>query len=103
MDQTRDVAWAMSKAFIWDAAKIGLTGGKTDMAQSVYPKISTEEGRGWPRSTAMIKHSVEFFSDRIFPYPYKVATSVAGSVGGMEFPGFTFNHWNVKPDMMYLL
>lgn len=103
MENTRDVAWAMSTGFIWDAAKINLSDNKTGLAQSVYPKSSTKNNRAWDRSTEMIKGSVEFFSDYLLDYPYKVATSVAGPVGGMEFPGLVFNHWDVEADVMFLL
>ncbi len=34
---TRDVAFTASAAFVWDAARINLPGGKTSLAQSVYP------------------------------------------------------------------
>ncbi len=103
MENTRDVAWAMSSDYIWDAAKINLIDGKTALAQSAYPVASTKKGRAWARSTEMLKASVEDYSNRWFEYPYAVASSVAGSVGGMEFPGFAFNHWDVEPYMMFLL
>ncbi|MGN6510534.1 MAG: M1 family peptidase, partial [Chitinophaga sp.] len=35
---TRDVAWASSPAFIWDAARMNLPGGKKALAMSVYPE-----------------------------------------------------------------
>lgn len=103
MENTRDVAWAMSTAFVWDAARINLSEGKAALAQSVYPKASTQKGRGWARSTEMLKFSTEFFSDYLMDYPYAVATSVGGSVGGMEFPGIVFNYWDVEEDVMFLL
>lgn len=103
MENTRDVAWAMSSDYIWDAAKINLPSGKTALAQSVYPLASTKEGRAWARSTEMLKFSIENYSQRWFEYPYEVASSVAGSVGGMEFPGLAFNYWDVEPYMMFLL
>lgn len=103
MENTRDVAWAMSSGYVWDAARINLPNGETALAQSVYPKISTEKGSAWARSTEMLKASVEDFSNKWFVYPYEVATSVAGSVGGMEFPGLAFNHWESKPYSMFLL
>lgn len=103
MENTRDVAWAMSSDYIWDAAKINLPSGKTALAQSVYPVASTQNGRAWARSTEMLKASIEDFSIRWLEYPYSVASSVAGSVGGMEFPGLAFNYWDVKPYMMFLL
>lgn len=86
---TRDVAWAASKAFIWDAAKINLPGGKKALAQSVYPIESKSEG-AWGRSTEYIKGAIELYSKQWFPYTYPVATNVAGLVGGMEYPGIVF-------------
>jgi len=103
MKNTRDVAWALSDAYLWDGAKINLPDGKTAFAQSVYPIESTLDSNAWTRSTEMIKASIEHYSAKWFPFPYPVATSVAGPVGGMEFPGLAFNHWQAKPYIMYLL
>ena len=52
-ENTRDVAWAASEAFVMDAARIQLPSGKNAMAVSVYPKESTSEksGNDWKRST----------------------------------------------------
>ena len=41
MNNARDVAWASSKSFIWDAARINLPGGQTSLAMSVYPAESS--------------------------------------------------------------
>lgn len=103
MNNTRDVAWAMSSAYIWDAAKINLPNGKTALAQSVYPIASTKDKKAWARSTEMLKASVEDFSKRWFVFPYPVATSVAGPVGGMEYPGLAFNSWKAESYSMFLL
>ncbi|WP_299776683.1 M1 family metallopeptidase [uncultured Formosa sp.] len=103
MDNTRDVAWAMSKGYIWDAAKINLPSGRKALAQSVYPLASTKDKKAWARSTEFMKFSVEEFSQKWFEYPYAVATSVAGSVGGMEYPGLAFNSWKAEPYSMFLL
>jgi len=86
---SRDVSWAASKAFIWDAARINLPGGKTALAQSVYPV----ESAGWDaygRSTEYVKGAIELYSNKWFPYTYPVATNVAGTVSGMEYPGIVF-------------
>src|SRR5205085_2573674 len=37
INNARDIAWASSKSFIWDAAKINLPSGKKALAMSVYP------------------------------------------------------------------
>ena len=86
---TRDVAWAASRAFVWDAAKINLPSGKKCMAASAYPVESISK-QGWQRSTEMVKGSIEHYSSKWFEFPYPVATNVAGIVAGMEYPGIVF-------------
>ena len=92
MDNTRDVAFASSKAFIWDAAKINLPDGKKAMAQSVYSRESAGL-EAWGRSTEYTKASIENYSNKWFEYPYPNAINVASSVGGMEYPGMSFCNW----------
>ena len=89
IQNTRDVAWAASKAFVWDAARINLPSGKKSLAMSVYPVESIKKD-GWQRSTEMVKGSIEYNSNKWFEFPYPVATNVAGIVGGMEYPGIVF-------------
>jgi hypothetical protein len=86
---TRDVSWAASKAFIWDAARINLPSGKKALAQSVYP-IEVGGQAAWGRSTEYVKACIELYSTKWFEYTYPVATNVAGVVGGMEYPGIVF-------------
>lgn len=89
IQNTRDVAWAASKAFVQDAARINLPSGKKCLAISVYPVESIKKD-GWQRSTEFTKASVEHYSSKWFEYPYPAATNVAGIVGGMEYPGIVF-------------
>ena len=89
MENTRDVAFASSKAFIWDAAKIDLPSGKKALAQSAYPKESDGQ-EAWGRSTEYSKASIEHYSEWWYEYPYPVAVNVAADVGGMEYPGLNF-------------
>ncbi len=89
IENTRDVAWAASKAFIEDAARINLPSGKNCMAISVYPEESITKN-GWQRSTEFTKASIEHYSKQWFEFPYPAATNVAGIVGGMEYPGIVF-------------
>ena len=85
----RDAAWAASKAFIWDAARINLPDGKKALAQSVYP-IEVKDQHSWGRSTEYVKGAIELYSKKWLAYNYPVATNVAGGVGGMEYPGLVF-------------
>jgi hypothetical protein len=92
IQNTRDVAWAASRAFILDAAKINLPSGKKALAASVYPVESTKDKRGndWRRSTEMVKASIEHYSNKWYEFPYPAAVNVAGTVSGMEYPGIVF-------------
>ncbi len=89
MLNARDVSWASSKSFVWDAAKINLPDGKKALAQSVYP-VESVGNKKWGRATEFTKASVENYSKRWFKYPYPVATNVASNVSGMEYPGIVF-------------
>ncbi len=89
ISNARDAAWAASKAFVIDAAKIELPSSKRSMAISAYPEESIGKN-GWQRSTEMIKGSIEYYSKKWFEFPYPAATNVAGIVGGMEYPGIVF-------------
>lgn len=100
MENTRDVAFATSTAFIWDAAKINLPSGKTAMAQSVYP-IESDGQSAWSRSTEYTKASIEFYSNWLFEYPYPTAVNVACNVGGMEYPGVSFCRYSSKRDALW--
>ena len=100
MSNARDVSWASSKAFIWDAAKINLPSGKTSLAMSVYPTESNGD-KAWGRATEYVKGSIENYSKRWFEYPYPVATNVAGNVGGMEYPGIVFCGYKAQKDGLF--
>ncbi len=87
----RDFAWASSRKFIWDAKGYQQGGSEQPfvMAMSFYPK---EGGELWQKySTEAVVHTMEVYSRFSFDYPYPVAQSVNGPVGGMEYPMITFN------------
>ena len=87
--RARDVAWAASSAFVWDAAKMNLPSGRKSLAQSLYP-VEAAQDTAWNRSTEYVKKSIEYNSKQWYEYTYPVATNVAGPVGGMEYPGIVF-------------
>jgi hypothetical protein len=84
----RDFAWASSRKFIWDAQ--GFKKDATNvLAQSFYPK---EGNPLWEKySTAAVIHTIAEYNKYSFDYPYPVAISVNGPVGGMEYPMICFN------------
>ena len=101
MAHTRDVAFAASPAFVWDAARIKLSGGKSALAMSVYP-VESAGREAWGRSTEYLKDAVENFSRRWFPYPWPVAVNVGGPVSSMEYPAFAFDDFKHKGATLFL-
>ena len=89
MKNARDVSWAASTAFIWDAARINFPSGRKGLAQSVYP-VEANGNNAWGRSTEYIKAALEGYSKRWFEFPYDNATNVASDINGMEYPGIVF-------------
>ncbi|MEO8819815.1 MAG: M1 family metallopeptidase [Ginsengibacter sp.] len=89
MKNARDISWAASKAFIWDAARINFPSGRKGLAQSVYP-LESDGDSAWGRSTEYVKGALEGYSKRWFEFPYDNATNVACNINGMEYPGIVF-------------
>lgn len=115
-ENVRDFAFASSRKFVWDAMAVAGTqyplpparaGGAADrmqrlpvMAMSLYPK----EGMPlWDKySTHAIAHTIEVYSKFTFQYPYPVAYSVMGGLGGgMEYPMICYNGPRPEDDGTY--
>jgi len=91
----RDVSWAASARYLWDATNAAVgdadADGRPDTAliQSFYrPEQRVSH---WDEAARYGRHSVEFFSKYLWPYPYPHMTAVdgPGSCGGMEYPMMT--------------
>jgi len=94
----RDVAFASSRTFVWDAMG-HKNAGKPVMAMSFYPQ---EAMPLWDHySTQSIIHTLDVYSRYTFQYPYPVAISVNGPVGGMEYPMICFNGPRPSKDGTY--
>jgi hypothetical protein len=101
MQNTRDVAFAASRAFIWDAARIDLPSGGTALAMSFYP-IESTGAQGWQFCTEYLKDAVQNFSRRWGVFPYPAAVAVAGSAGAMEYPGIVFDSYRDAGEPLFL-
>ncbi|MFN2481408.1 MAG: M1 family metallopeptidase [Pyrinomonadaceae bacterium] len=97
-DNVRDFAFASSRKFIWDAQGHNVEGNRV-LAMSFYPK----EGEPlWSKySTHAIVHTLNVYSRYSFTYPYPVAQSINGPVGGMEYPMICFNGPRPEEDGTY--
>ena len=94
----RDFAFSSSRKFIWDALQPEVE-GKRVWAMSLYPK---EANPLWGQySTRLVAHTLRSYSRRTFGYPYPVAYSVHGPIGGMEYPMMCFNGARPEADGTY--
>jgi hypothetical protein len=82
----RDVAWAGAPDFRWDATSWN------GILMQAYYEIE-KAGASWQRGAEWTRWSIRFYSQMVHPYPYPQATSVAGPVGGMEYPMFVMVHY----------
>lgn len=98
MSNTRDVAFVASPTLLWDAARLDLpplegsapSNPTPRLAMSVYP-VEAVGGQKWDRSTEYVKHAIEYFSGKWFPYPWPNAVNVGGHGAAMEYPGIVFD------------
>lgn len=91
-ENVRDFSWASSRKFIWDAMNVeqnDYSDGADVLAMSYYPNEGEPLWSAY--STKSIAHTIKVYSRYSFAYPYPIAQSVNGPVGGMEYPMITFN------------
>jgi hypothetical protein len=94
-ENVRDVAWGTSSRYLWDAthAVVGdATGDGRPDTSAIYSFYRPEQRLShWDRSARYSRHSIEFFSRYLSPYPYPHMSAVDGptSCGGMEYPMMT--------------
>ncbi|WP_454802028.1 M1 family metallopeptidase [Mucilaginibacter phyllosphaerae] len=89
LDNARDFAWTASSSFIWETQRFKLFDGKQVMASSLYP-IESDKEKSWKRSSEYVKFTLQYFSEKWYPYPYNKAVNVASNLDGMEYPGMVF-------------
>jgi Peptidase family M1 domain len=94
-DSVRDVAFALTRASNWDAARTPVGDrngdGRTDYAR--VDAIWRPAARHWRDAARFAQHAIAFHSRFTgLPYPWPHATAVEGGAilgGGMEFPMMT--------------
>jgi hypothetical protein len=77
-ENVHDFAWAASPTFVWDSES-----SNGVQCHSLYQRGDA----GWRNAADATCFSIREFS-KWYPYPWPQATSVAGPVGGMEYPMF---------------
>ena len=77
-ERVRDVAWAASPEYVWDAS-----GWDGVLAQAYY---RSDARTTWEDAAKMSRFSILEYSTHWFRYPYPQISAVEGPVSGMEYP-----------------
>jgi hypothetical protein len=77
-ENVRDVAWAASPEYLWDAC-----GWEGVLTQAYYRPSAVDT---WKEAAKMSRYSIQEYSTRWFSYPYPQISAVEGPVSGMEYP-----------------
>lgn len=77
-EKVRDVAWAASPEYLWDAS-----GWEGILANAYYRPSAIET---WKDGADMSRASIQEYSARWLRYPYPQISAVEGPVSGMEYP-----------------
>jgi peptidase M1-like protein len=89
----RDVAWAASPAFIWDASSWDGV-----MANAYYRPSAVAT---WADAAKMSRFSIQEYSTRWLRYPYPQISAVEGPVSGMEYPMVAMEARSDTPEQLY--
>jgi len=91
-ENVRDAAVSLGRTYLWDAThavvkdKHGRGQNGTCMIHSVFEKNAGD----WVRGAEYARHSIEYMSEHVYPYPWPHMTACEGVIGGgMEYPMMT--------------
>jgi len=92
-ENVRDVAWAASPDFIWDASA-----WQGVMANAYYRPSAVAT---WKDAAKMSRFSIEEYSRRWLRYPYPQISAIEGPVSGMEYPMVAMEARSDTPEELY--
>ncbi len=88
----RDCAVSISNRYVWDAthAVIADRDGPGKDGVAMIHAVYRPESRGFNNAAEYARHTIEFMSRTVYPYPWPHMTVCGGVIGGgMEFPMMT--------------
>lgn len=93
--RVRDVAYALTRASLWDAARtpVGDRDGDGTVDHARVDALYRASSPNWATAAGHAQHAIRFLSEYLdFPYPWSHMTAVEGGGiigGGMEYPMMT--------------
>ncbi len=86
-EDVRDCAVSASDHYVWDATHAKVPG--RDEPVEIHA-VYEPESRTWPEAAAIARHTIEWMSREVHPYPWPHMTACEGIIGGgMEYPMMT--------------
>jgi hypothetical protein len=88
----RDIAVSASNRYVWDAchAAVKDKAGPGEDGKAMVHVVYRPRARFWPGAAASCRHTIEYMSREVFPYPWPHMTCAEGIIGGgMEYPMMT--------------
>lgn len=91
-ENVRDTAVSIANTYVWDATHAVVRdkdGPGKDGIAMIHAVYETNAG-DWVRGAEYSRHTIEYMSQMVHPYPYPHMTACEGVIGGgMEFPMMT--------------
>jgi hypothetical protein len=103
----RDVAFAASNRFLWDAARtpVGDRDGDGDTDYTLVQALYRETTPRWAKMVPYEQHSITFESEYTglaYPWPHMTAVESGYNRSGMEYPMMTrIGHYNASDDTAF--
>ena len=91
-ENVRDAAVSLGKTYVWDATHAVVKdkhGAGQDGVCMIHAVYETNAG-DWVRGAEYARHTIEYMSEMVHPYPWPHMTACEGIIGGgMEYPMMT--------------
>ena len=91
-ENVRDTAVSIARTYVWDATHAVVKDQKgpgKDGIAMIHAVYELNAG-DWVRGAEYSRHTIEYMSEHVYPYPWPQMTSCEGIIGGgMEFPMMT--------------
>ena len=84
-DSVADVAWATSRAYVWDVTRATIPGKGAVPVNLFFPPTQQTQ---YTEAAARARHALEFYSQLWMPYAFPQLTLTYGPELGMEYPMF---------------
>ncbi len=91
-DNVRDAAVSIGRTYLWDAATATVKdqGGPGRDGTCEIHAVYEQNAGDWVRAVEYARHTIEFMSAHVYPYPWPHMTACEGIIGGgMEYPMMT--------------